>query len=183
MFSAITVLCAPYFSMFLGRELCDNLSLILQKPVFSWAAEGSGERLGLGYRCTWQHGLSYTWWTLPDQRDDHSDSQSLLCDSTLVTEKYFGKQGILSQLSRDGFTDLLGFLFGFDRKWVPLLPSVLWSKRRQLPELRPMSSKRNQTLQWRSILRVFYQFELNYSWQPRSREVLHLFVLPRHLIF
>lgn len=61
MFSAITVLnCAPYFSTFLGRELCDNLSLILQKPGLSWAAEGSGvERLDLGYRCTWQHGLSY----------------------------------------------------------------------------------------------------------------------------
>lgn len=185
MFSAVTVLnCAPYFSTFLGRELCDNLSLILQKPGFSWAAEGSGvERLDLGYRCTWQHGLSYAWWTLPDQRDDHSDSQPLLCDSFLVTEKGLWKQGVLPQLSHDGFTNLLGFLFGFDRKWVPLLPSIHWAERRQLPELQPVSSKRNQTLLWRSILRVLYQLELNFSWQPRSREVLHLFVLPRHLIF
>lgn len=152
MFSAVTVLnCAPYFSAFLGRELCDNLSLILQKPGFSWAAEGSGvERLDLGYRCTWQHGLSYAWWTLPDQRDDHSDSQPLLCDSFLVTEKGLWKQGVLPQLSHDGFTNLLGFLFGFDRKWVPLLPSIHWAERRQLPKLQPVSSKRNQTLLWRS---------------------------------
>lgn len=40
--------------------------------------------------CVWDVdalGLCYTRWTLPDQRDDHSDSQPLLCDSFLVTEK------------------------------------------------------------------------------------------------
>lgn len=168
------------FCRFLGRELCDNLSPVLQKPGFSWAAEGSAEeRLCLGCRCTWS--LLH----LMDSSRSEGWSLWFSASSLWLIFGYWEaslKQGILPQLSHGEFTNLLDFLFGFDGKWVPLLPSIQWSERRQLPQLQPMSSKRSQTLLWRSVHWVLHQFQLNYSWQPRSREVLHLFVLPRHLI-